>query len=163
MVIIIMGVSGVGKSTVGQQLADAMSWEFADADSFHSQENINKMSAGIPLTDEDRLPWLLAIQDAIQEWLQNGQNRILACSALKAGYRQALYCHQDEVKLVYLKGSFELIYQRMQARQDHFMQENLLKSQFDALEEPTPEEAIYINVKETPEAVVAEIKSLLQL
>ena len=158
-----MGVSGVGKSTVGQQLADAMSWEFADADSFHSQENINKMSAGIPLTDEDRLPWLLAIQDAIQEWLQNGQNRILACSALKAGYRQALYCHQDEVKLVYLKGSFELIYQRMQARQDHFMQENLLKSQFDALEEPTPEEAIYINVKETPEAVVAEIKSLLQL
>lgn len=163
MVIIIMGVSGVGKSTVGQQLADAMSWEFADADSFHSQKNIDKMSAGIPLTDEDRLPWLKAIQDAIQNWLQNGKNAILACSALKAGYRQALYCNQDEVKLVYLKGSFELIYQRMQARQDHFMQENLLKSQFDALEEPTPEEAIYINVKEPPEAVVAQIKSLLQL
>lgn len=158
-----MGVAGVGKSTVGKQLAEAMSWDFADADEFHSQDNIDKMSAGIPLTDEDRLPWLLAMQDAIDRWLQNGQNAVLACSALKAAYRQILCCYEDGVRLVYLQGSFEFIYQRMQARQDHFMPENLLASQFDSLEEPTPEEAVYINVKEAPEAIVAEIKSRLQL
>ncbi|NEU74458.1 gluconokinase [Hassallia byssoidea VB512170] len=156
MIIIVMGVSGSGKTTIGQLLAESLHWEFRDADSFHSLENIEKMRHGIPLNDLDRMPWLLAMQQAIQHWLQENKNVVLACSALKASYRQYLLIGNEGVKLVYLKGSFELIQKRLQKRHNHFMSEKLLKSQFDTLEEPT--EAISVNVSQSPEEIVQNIR-----
>lgn len=151
-----MGVSGSGKSTIGQLLADSLHWEFADADAFHSPENIEKMRHGIPLNDLDRMPWLLAMQAAIQQWLQDKKNVVLACSALKASYRQILVLDEERVKLIYLKGSFELIQKRLHMRHGHFMSEELLKSQFDALEEPFG--AITVDVSDPPEVVVHNIR-----
>jgi gluconokinase len=154
-----MGVAGSGKTTIGQMLAKSLHWEFSDADAFHSQENIAKMTDGIPLTDADRTPWLLAMQRAIQEWLQNNQNVVLACSALKADYRQFLLFDEEHIKLVYLKGSFQTIQKRLEKRQNHFMNEKLLQSQFDTIEEP--DNAIIIDISESPEAIVQHIiKSL---
>ncbi|MGI0490719.1 gluconokinase [Alkalinema pantanalense CENA528] len=134
-VIIIMGVSGSGKTTVGERLAEALGWQFEDADRFHPAANVAKMSQGIPLTDADRLPWLQCLQTEIQQWLEVPTPKVLACSALKNSYRQWLQV-SDRVKFVYLKGSFELIQQRLSQRQGHFMSASLLKSQFEALEEP---------------------------
>jgi gluconokinase len=156
MIILVMGVSGSGKSTIGQLLADSLHWEFADADSFHSPENIEKMRHGIPLNDLDRMPWLLALQQAIQQWLQKNKNMVLACSALKASYRQVLVLDEERVKLVYLKGAFELIQKRLQTRQTHFMPEKLLKSQFDALQEPSG--AITVDVSDPAEVIVQKIR-----
>ncbi|MEI2583466.1 gluconokinase [Scytonema sp. PRP1] len=156
MIILVMGVSGSGKSTIGQLLADSLHWEFADADSFHSPENIEKMRHGIPLNDLDRMPWLLALQQAIQQCLQKNKNMVLACSALKATYRQVLVLDEERVKLVYLKGAFELIQKRLQTRQSHFMSEKLLKSQFDALEEPSG--AITVDVSDAQEVIVQKIR-----
>ena len=156
MIILVMGVSGSGKSTIGQLLADSLHWEFADADSFHSPENIEKMRHGIPLNDLDRMPWLLALQQAIQQWLQKNKNMVLACSALKASYRQVLVLDEERVKLVYLKGAFELIQKRLQTRQDHFMPEELLKSQFNALEEPSG--AITVDISDPQEVIVQKIR-----
>ena len=156
MIILVMGVSGSGKSTIGQLLADSLHWEFADADSFHSPENIEKMRHGIPLNDLDRMPWLLALQQAIQQWLQKNKNMVLACSALKASYRQVLVLDEERVKLVYLKGAFELIQKRLQTRQTHFMSEKLLKSQFDALQEPSG--AITVDVSDPAEVIVQKIR-----
>ncbi|MGH2413366.1 MAG: gluconokinase [Brasilonema sp.] len=159
MIILVMGVSGSGKSTLGQLLADSLNWEFSDADAFHSLENIEKMRHGIPLNDLDRMPWLLALQQAIQQRLQENKNMVLACSALRASYREVLVLDEERVKLVYLKGSFELIQKRLQQRHGHFMSEKLLKSQFDALEEPSG--AITVDVSELPEVVVQEIRMSL--
>jgi gluconokinase len=156
MIILVMGVSGSGKSTIGQLLADSLHWEFADADSFHSPENIEKMRHGIPLNDLDRMPWLLALQQVIQQCLQKNKNMVLACSALKATYRQVLVLDEERVKLVYLKGAFELIQKRLQTRQSHFMSEKLLKSQFDALEEPSG--AITVDVSDAQEVIVQKIR-----
>jgi gluconokinase len=156
MIILVMGVSGSGKSTIGQLLADSLHWEFADADSFHSPENIEKMRHGIPLNDLDRMPWLLALQQAIQQCLQKNKNMVLACSALKASYRQVLVLDEERVKLVYLKGAFELIQKRLQTRQTHFMSEKLLKSQFDALQEPSG--AITVDVSDPAEVIVQKIR-----
>lgn len=156
MIILVMGVSGSGKSTIGQLLADSLHWEFADADSFHSPENIEKMRHGISLNDLDRMPWLLALQQAIQQCLQKNKNMVLACSALKATYRQVLVLDEEHVKLVYLKGAFELIQKRLQTRQSHFMSEKLLKSQFDALEEPCG--AITVDVSDPAEVIVQKIR-----
>ena len=156
MIILVMGVSGSGKSTIGQLLADSLHWEFADADSFHSPENIEKMRHGIPLNDLDRMPWLLALQQAIQQCLQKNKNMVLACSALKASYRQVLVLDEERVKLVYLKGAFELIQKRLQTRQTHFMPEKLLKSQFDALQEPSG--AITVDVSDPAEVIVQKIR-----
>ena len=156
MIVIVMGVSGSGKSTVGKMLASELNWAFTDADSFHSPENVEKMSQGIPLNDADRMPWLLAIQQAIASWLKEDRNAILACSALKSTYRQILVLDPQRIKLVYLQGSFDLIEKRMAMRQNHFMHPELLSSQFDALEEP--EDAIYIDASLPPKAIVQQIK-----
>lgn len=154
MIIIIMGVSGSGKTTIGKQLADSLQGKFYDADDFHSQENIHKMRHDIPLTDRDRIPWLQNIQVAIKRWLDENTNIVLACSALKASYRQYLLLN-EQIKLVYLKGSFELIEKRLKSRQNHFMTEKLLQSQFDALE--IPNKAIIVDIAKTEEAIVEEI------
>jgi gluconokinase len=159
MIILVMGVAGSGKTTIGQLLAESLHWDFRDADDFHSQENIAKMRDGIPLTDTDRIPWLLAMQAAIQDWLQNNQNVVLACSALKKDYRQFLLFDEEHIKLVYLKGSLQTIQKRLKARQNHFMGEKLLQSQFNTLEEP--ENAIIVDVSQPPEAIMQlVIKSL---
>lgn len=154
-----MGVSGSGKTTIGQLLAETLHWQFSDADSFHSPENIEKMRHGIPLNDLDRMPWLLAMQEAMKKWLAENQNVVLACSALKASYRQYLLIGNEGVKLVYLKGTFELIRHRLQERHHHFMSEKLLKSQFDTLEEPS--EAISIDISQSQAQIVQNIRTAL--
>jgi gluconokinase len=161
VVILVMGVSGSGKTTVGQQLAAALGWQFSDADTFHSSENIEKMRRGIPLNEADRAPWLQALQTAIQSWLQANQNTVLACSALKASYRKILILDRDRVKPVYLKGSYQVIQARLQARQNHYMTAQLLDSQFAALEEP--QDAVQIDVAQPPQMIVQGIRSMLGL
>ncbi|MGF1677552.1 MAG: gluconokinase [Rivularia sp. (in: cyanobacteria)] len=159
MIILVMGVSGSGKTTVGKKLAESLGWEFRDADDFHSQENVEKMLHGIALDDGDRLPWLQKIQDVIKEYLSENKNLVLSCSALKENYRQMLLVNKESVKLVYLKGSFDLIQKRLQERLNHFMSEKLLKSQFDILEEPT--NVIVVDISEPLEAIVQAIRENL--
>lgn len=154
-----MGVAGSGKSTIGMMLASELNWAFSDADSFHPPANIEKMSKGIPLNDADRIPWLLAMQQAIAGWLQAECNTIVACSALKSTYRQILFLNPQQMQLVYLKGSFQLIQKRLEERQNHFMNKDLLLSQFDTIEEP--EEAIYIDASLPPTAIVQQIRAKL--
>jgi gluconokinase len=161
MVILIMGVSGSGKTTIGNDLASELDWKFRDADEFHSAANIEKMRQGIPLNDDDRRPWLQALRQAIDEALQSNANLILACSALKAAYRQVLGEPSDQIKSVYLKGSFELIEQRIKQRQGHYMKANLLRTQFDALEEPN--DAIVVEIDQSSSAIVQQIKNSLHL
>jgi gluconokinase len=160
MIILLMGVSGSGKTTIGQLLADTLHWEFSDADTFHSLENIEKMRRGIPLTDADRTPWLQDLQTAIKEWLQDDRNVVLACSALKASYREFLVVNSS-IKLIYLNGTFELIQQRLQKRQSHFMNEQLLKSPFDALE--TPSDAMNLDILDPPTIIVQKLKKIVEI
>lgn len=155
MIIIVMGVSGSGKTTVGEKLAESLGYRFADADDFHSQKNIEKMHNGIALDDADRLPWLQKIQDVIKQCLSENTNLVLTCSALKESYRQMLLINGESVKLVYLKGSFELIQKRLKERLNHFMSEKLLKSQFDILEEPS--DAITVDISEPLEVIIQNI------
>ncbi|HZB38633.1 MAG TPA: gluconokinase [Beijerinckiaceae bacterium] len=140
-VLVLMGVSGCGKSTTGALLAGRLGWPFRDADSFHPPANIEKMSRGTPLTDEDRAPWLAAIAAWIDERLAAGAQGIVSCSALKRAYRDAIVAGRAGVRLVYLKGEKALIAKRMAARLDHFMPPALLDSQFAALEEPGADES----------------------
>jgi gluconokinase len=155
-----MGVEGSGKTSVGQLLAQTLGWMFVDADEFHSASNKEKMSRGVPLDDADRGPWLRAIHDFVLQQTGKGRNVVLACSALKQGYREQLQ-QGMEMKIVYLKGSFELFYSRLQKRQAHFARETLLASQFASLEEPT--DAVIIDAS-LPEAEIAkQIKSTLPL
>ena len=161
MIIIPIGVSGSGKTTIGKQLANSLSWKFYDADDFHSAENIKKMQNGIPLEDSDRIPWLQTIRNAIAQWLQENQNVVLACSALKENYRQMLWVDREYVKFVYLKGSFDLIQKRLQKRKHHFMPEQLLQSQFEALEEP--HNIVAIDISESPEIIIETIKKALRI
>jgi len=155
-----MGVVGAGKTTVGKLLAEQLGWEFVDADSFHSAGNVEKIRLGIPLDDADRSPWLRAIRAAIQRWIAKKQNVVLACSALKRSYREELD-GGAEVKLVYLKGTYEIIYQRLGLRQGHFASEKLLASQFAILEEP--EDGVVVDVEQSPEVLVEEIRGRLGL
>lgn len=134
-VIIVMGVAGSGKTTVGKLLAEKLHWTFEDADDFHSAANVEKMSAGLALTDEDRNPWLETLRASIKQHLDQGQSMVLACSALKESYRAALQLN-DSVCVVYLKGTFELFNERLRNRKGHFMKSKMLQSQFLALEEP---------------------------
>lgn len=153
-----MGVAGAGKTTVGTLLAQVLGWTFADADSFHSPENINKMMHGRPLTDADRAPWLAALRNVIQSWISQKENAVLACSALKQSYREQLQV-SPEVKLVYLRGPLSLIQPRMLRRSGHYMDPNLLQSQFDTLEEPP--DALVIDLSATPSDIVSQIRQRL--
>ena len=156
MIILLMGVSGAGKTTIGKLLAASLNWEFSDADNFHTATNIEKMRLGIPLNDTDRKLWLEDLQAAIKNWLQENKNVVLACSALKTSYRQMLIIDSC-IQLVYLKGSFDVIETRLKARQNHFMTEKLLKSQFHDLEEP--DNCICVDVSELPEVIVKKIRT----
>jgi gluconokinase len=149
-----MGVSGAGKTTVATHLAQELGWEFLDADSFHSPANIAKMYAGIPLDDADRTPWLEALRREIAHAIQQRRNLALACSALKDAYREQLVVG-PEVRLVYLKGTFDLLRQRLMHRSGHFMTERLLASQLEALEEPA--DAITVDAQQPVADIVAEI------
>jgi gluconokinase len=160
MIVIIMGTTGSGKTTIGTSLAKRMGWEFVDADDFHPLGNVEKMKHGIPLTDADREPWLKALHDKIVEWIADGRNVVLACSALKQSYRDELRVGPD-VKFVYLKGSYELFLQRVQARKGHFAKQDLIASQFATLEEPT--DAITVDAAPPPEKIVAEVRKQLGL
>ena len=160
MIVILMGVSGSGKSTIGKQLANSLEWNFYDGDDFHPPENIEKMQAGIPLQDTDRIPWLQVIREAIAQWLQENKNVVLACSALKESYRQMLSSDSKDVKFIYLKGSFELIQKRLQNRKHHFMSERLLESQFDLLEEPS--NAIAVDISSTEEKILENIRRCIK-
>lgn len=134
--IILMGVSGSGKTVVGKALAQKLGWDFYDADDFHAPENIAKMTQGIPLNDADRALWLVQLNELIFSTLEQKRSGVLACSALKENYRQRLAGDSKSVKFVYLKGSYALIYARLSERKNHYMKADLLQSQFAALEEP---------------------------
>lgn len=135
MILLLMGVAGAGKTAIGRALAGQLHWRFADADSYHSPANVAKMRTGIPLTDEDRGPWLQSLRSAIVGWLAAGENVVLACSALKVSYRDILVVG-SEVKLVYLRASEELVRARLAERRGHYMNPLLVKSQFETLAEP---------------------------
>jgi gluconokinase len=155
-----MGAAGSGKTTIGELLASQLSWKFVDGDSFHTAANIEKMSRGIPLTDMDRAPWLQALRGAMLQWEAQRQNVVLACSALKRSYRELLQISPN-VKLVYLKGTYELLQERLRSRKGHYAGEQLLASQFADLEEPT--DAVTIDLARGPEEIVAEIRKHLAL
>jgi len=158
MIFIITGVSGAGKSTVGKMLAYKLDCEFYDADWFHSKDNIEKMSKGIPLTDADRQPWLKSIRDLIE--LQNGY-AVLACSALKQTYRDVLDVPDKNVVFIYLKGDKGLIEKRLSSREDHYAGVDLLESQFKALEEP--QNVLILDIGDSPEEIVEKIVSEYKL
>ena len=161
-ILVVMGVSGSGKTTVGTLLAETLQWEFGDADTFHPPANVAKMKEGIPLTDDDRWPWLRAIAVWIDKKRSAGACGIVGCSALKRRYRNILIGARRDVRLVYLKGSEKLIAHRMAARHGHFMPPSLLSSQFAALEEPKPDERpITVSIEPPPREIVAQILSLL--
>ncbi len=158
----IMGVTGSGKTTIAEMLARRHGWEFADADDFHSAANKEKIHQGIPLTDADREPWLRALHAQVAEWILAGANAVLACSALKAAYRAEIAVG-DQPRVVYLRGSYELIASRLAERHGHYAGVNILASQFATLEEPAAGDAVIVDVAQTPERIVSEIESRLGL
>lgn len=161
MIVIVMGVSGSGKTTVGQALAADLGWPFLEGDEFQPPENVAKMARGTPLTDADRLPWLISLQRQIRRLLDEGKSAVVAASALKREYRDVLRVHPDQVRFVYLKGDYDLIERRMQNRGDHFMKPEMLRSQFATLEEPR--DAITLSVRRKPEAIIDSIKRRLPI
>jgi gluconokinase len=162
--LIVMGVSGSGKSTIGEALAARIGWRFEDADSFHPASNVAKMSAGHPLTDEDRWPWLRAIADEIDRVSAAGERIVIGCSALKRAYRDLLVHGRHDVRIVYLQGAQALIADRLGQRKDHFMPAALLESQFKTLERPTPDEhAVTVSIDAPVETIVDDILNQLEL
>lgn len=157
---IVMGVSGCGKSSVGEALAKQLEWDFYDADDFHPPENVAKMANGTPLNDSDRAPWLAALHDLISTSLKADRPGVLACSALKERYRRQLLESNEGVQIVYLKGTYDLIWSRMTSRQDHYMKPEMLESQFDALEEPT--NALTLDISMSVDDIVQTIIQLSQ-
>ena len=155
MVIIIMGVSGAGKTTVGRLLAEELDWKFYDADDFHSAANKDKMSHGVALTDEDRADWLMSLRKLLNQNSEANQSIVLACSALKQEYRNILKVN-DEVHLVYLQGSYQQIKARMKERNNHYMKPDMLAGQFAILEESN--DALTIDISMTPKEIVALIR-----
>lgn len=160
MIILVMGTTGAGKTTVGELLARRLGWTFLDADDFHPAANVKKMSLGIPLTDEDRKPWLAAIHAELSHLSASGKSCVLACSALKESYRQTLRAGLD-VETVFLKGSYEEMKAHILGRHGHFAGEGILAGQFRDLEEPR--DAVVASVSHSPEAIVEEILQKLKL
>ena len=161
--IIIFGVSGAGKTTVGKLLAQQLGWRFLEADDFHPAANINKMRSGNALTDEDRWPWLERLRQQIKRSLFAGQNAVLACSALKHAYRNRLRV-SDQVKFVFLRGDYALVEKQLCSRRRHFMSSGLLQSQFNDLQEPqADEQALTVALGRTPKEIVEEIEAKLHL
>lgn len=159
MIVIIMGVVGTGKTTIGRLLAQQVGWEFADADDYHSNSNIEKIRHGIPLNDDDRSPWLEKLRAQITQWVSQRKNAVLACSALKRSYRDELSIAPDVV-FVYLHGSPELIARRLHARHGHFADDHILASQFADLQEP--ESAIRVEIDQSPAEIVSQIRHKLR-
>jgi len=158
-----MGVSGSGKSTVAALLAAALGCQFQEGDDLHPRENVEKMRGGTPLTDADRMPWLHKIAEEIDGWRARGECGVLTCSALKRSYRDIIIGDRHDVALVYMKGSRELIHERMVARHEHFMPVALLDSQFATLEEPTPDEhPIIVDIRGKPADIAHEIVRQLE-
>ena len=163
MIVTVFGVSGAGKTTIGKLLAEQLGWRFYEADDFHPRANIEKMRRGRPLTDEDRWPWLELLREQIIHSLAGKENAVLACSALKQAYRDRLRV-SDDVKFVFLRGSYALIEKQLRQRRGHFMNPTLLKSQFADLEEPQPDEDVLtIELRRTPQELVEDIKARLRL
>lgn len=160
MIVIVMGVVGSGKTTIGSLLAEQLGWAFADADDFHPATNVEKIRHGIPLTDADRQPWLERLHAAIEDWIRESKDVVLACSALKLSYRRELQVG-PELQFVYLKGSAGLIAERLRLRRGHFANEQILASQFADLEEPR--NAVTVEIAATPKEIVAEIRKRLGL
>lgn len=160
MIVIVMGVVGAGKTTIGRLLAEELGWRFADADDYHSPESKDKIHRGIPLTDADRGPWLHRLHDQIADWIETGTNAVLAYSALKRRYRDELDVG-PEVRFVYLKGDATLIDSRLRARKNHFADDKILASQFADLEEP--KNAITVSIDQSPAEMIAEIRQQLRL
>jgi gluconokinase len=160
MVVLLMGTTGAGKTTVGKILAARLRWTFLDADDFHSPANIDKMHHGIPLTDADRLPWLEKIYTELQHRTQSGENIVLACSALKQCYRDLLSRELD-TRIVYLRGTYDVMRQRIEFRHGHFAGEDILAGQFADLEEPP--DALALDVSRSPQQLAAEVISSLHL
>lgn len=159
--IVLMGVSGCGKSTIGVRLARKLERDFLEGDTFHPVSNVEKMSRGVPLDDDDRRPWLTAIAGAIDDARESGRKVVVTCSALKRSYRAILVAGHDDVAFVYLKGDQHLIAQRLAARAGHFMPPKLLESQFAALEEPGADEgSIVMTVDHTPDQIVDAIAAM---
>lgn len=158
--IIVMGVSGCGKTTIGEALAAQLGWRFYDGDHYHPPANIAKMASGIPLNDADRAGWLDALAAILREGLAKGESGVMACSALKEKYRRVLRVDAERVKFVYLKGSYELILERMQSRDAHYMKPEMLRSQFEALEEP--QGVLTEDVSRPPGEIVRDILEAIQ-
>ena len=159
-ILVIMGVSGSGKTTIGQLLSTELNCSFIDGDDFHPPVNIKKMSSGEALTDEDRWPWLEILTDKIQEYIQQEQSMVLACSALKKSYREILCVDRELVQFIYLKGNYATIVRRMRSRENHFMTKSLLQSQFATLEEPRG--AMVVDISPPPLKILKSIRELLQ-
>ncbi len=159
LIIVLMGVCGCGKTTIGEALAEQLQWPLYDGDDFHPPANVEKMRQGTPLTDEDRLPWLQILADEMGKCLAQGQSALLACSALKQHYRDILVAGRDQIRIVHLKGDKELIQQRLARRQHRYMPASLLDSQFAALE--APRDAIEVDISPDPQTIARHIKEQL--
>ena len=161
MIILVMGVSGSGKTTVGRLLAEELGWPFYDGDDFHPEENVRKMASGIPLDDADRIPWLQKLNLLMRETDRRNTSAVIACSALKKSYRTILSDGVADLKMAYLKGDYQSIENRMLQRQGHYMKAGMLKSQFDALEESA--DLLTLNIEKDPVTIVAEIRAGLEV
>jgi carbohydrate kinase (thermoresistant glucokinase family) len=155
MVLVLMGVSGCGKTTIGKMLADKLSCTFYDGDDYHPESNIKKMAGGQPLNDSDRLPWLKKLNNILSECNESGRDAVLACSALKKTYRDLISKDIDGLQFVFLKGDFNLINERMQKRKDHYMKADMLRSQFEILEEP--DNVVVMDINDLPSNIVTSI------
>lgn len=160
-ILLLMGVAGSGKTTIGRRLAAELGWPYHEADDFHSAANKDKMGRGLPLDDHDRAPWLAAIRAAIDECLAAGRNAVFTCSGLKEKYRRVLMDGAPGVKLVYLACDFEMSLARVGRRRGHYMKADMVKSQFEALE--VPADALTLDTKLSPDKIVASIKRELSL
>lgn len=163
MILIAMGVSGAGKTRIGELLAERIGCTFTDGDAFHSAANKEKMHHGIPLTDDDRWPWLQSIRAAIEEKQRAGETAVFTCSSLKRSYRDVLRGKDADVRFVYLHGTVEVLSERLKTRTGHFFDPSLLKSQLDTLEVPGEDEAVQVSIDQRPEQMVDEVLAKLKL